>query len=132
MTIEEKLKEYILTNYKSIRRFTTENDIPYSTVDNIIKRGIANSSGTNIVKVCRALNISADALAEGRIAERQEAPERSQAVPFSKVVAWLTHELDDPSLFVLDGAPVTQEEAEIMRNSIEASFELIKKKRGKK
>ena len=37
MTIEEKLKEYILVKYKSIREFTLSAGIPYSTVDAILK-----------------------------------------------------------------------------------------------
>ena len=44
MTIEEKLREYILTYYKSIREFTQKAEIPYSTMDGILKRGIANGN----------------------------------------------------------------------------------------
>lgn len=64
---EKKLKELILSRYKSIREFTLEIDIPYTTLDSIFKRGIGNSSVSNVLKVCNALHISADALAEGRI-----------------------------------------------------------------
>ena len=44
MNIEERLKQLILSKYKSIRAFTKEVNIPYSTVDTMLKRGI---SGTN-------------------------------------------------------------------------------------
>lgn len=67
MTIEEKLKNLILTKYRSIREFTQIIDMPYSTFSTIISRGIENSSVTNIIKICKALGISADALADGRI-----------------------------------------------------------------
>lgn len=66
-SIEEKLKEYMLTKYKSIREFAINIDMPYSTIDSIFKRGIANASVTNINKICKSLNISADMLAEGEI-----------------------------------------------------------------
>lgn len=68
MTIEEKLKNLILTKYRSIREFTQIIDMPYSTFSTIISRGIDNSSVTNIIRICKALGISADALADGRIA----------------------------------------------------------------
>lgn len=67
MTKEEQLKAFILTKYKSLREFTQEFDIPYSTMSTILKRGIDNSNVTNIIKICQALNISADELAEGKI-----------------------------------------------------------------
>lgn len=67
MTIEEKLKQYIELKYKNLREFSLQNNIPYSTMYAIIVRGVKNSSLTNILKVCAALKISADALAQGEI-----------------------------------------------------------------
>ena len=67
MTIEEKLKDYILKKYNSMREFTIAIDLPYSTMATILKRGIANSNVNNIIKICQALGISADELAAGNI-----------------------------------------------------------------
>lgn len=67
MTIEDKLKDLILSRYRSIREFTQAIDMPYSTFDTILKRGIDNSSVTNVIKICKELAISADALAAGKI-----------------------------------------------------------------
>ncbi len=67
MIIEEKLKSFILERHKSIREFCLLIDIPYTTLDSIFKRGIGNSSLTNVIKVCRGLNISVDDLADGKI-----------------------------------------------------------------
>ena len=67
MTAEERLKEFILTKYKSVREFTMETGIPYSTMATILKRGIPNSGVTNIIRICKALDISADELAKGNI-----------------------------------------------------------------
>lgn len=67
MTIEDKLKDLILSRYRSIREFTQVIDMPYSTFDTILKRGIDNSSVTNVIKICKELAISADALAAGKI-----------------------------------------------------------------
>jgi hypothetical protein len=67
MTIEEKLKDLILMRYYSIRDFTNSIDLPYTTLDSMFRRGIENSSVTNVLKVCKALGISMDALADGEI-----------------------------------------------------------------
>ena len=67
MTIEQKLKDLILKRYHSIREFTIAIDIPYTTMDSIFRRGIGNSSVTNVIKICKALRISVDALADGEI-----------------------------------------------------------------
>lgn len=66
-TIEDKLKDFILCNYKSIRQFSLEVNMPYSTIDTIFKRGVANASISSIIKICTALGISADMLAQGEI-----------------------------------------------------------------
>ena len=50
MTIEKKLKDLILSRYHSIREFTIQHDIPYTTMDSIFRRGIGNSSVTNVKK----------------------------------------------------------------------------------
>lgn len=66
-TIEESLKDLILNRYKSIREFTCEIDMPYSTMDTILKRGLNRASIGNVIKICHALDISTDELANGRI-----------------------------------------------------------------
>lgn len=67
MSIESKLKDMILERYHSIREFSNTVDMPYTTIDSILKRGIANSSVSNIISICKELQISADALADGDI-----------------------------------------------------------------
>lgn len=62
--IEEKIKKIILDKYGSIRQFALKIDIPYTTIDSILKRGIDNSNVGNVIKMCKALNISVDKLIE--------------------------------------------------------------------
>lgn len=64
---EDLLKEVILDKYKSIREFTQEIDMPYSTVDTILKRGIRKSNVDNLIRMCEDLEISAYALVQGYI-----------------------------------------------------------------
>ena len=70
MTIERKLKELIKEQYGSVSEICRQVGMPVTTLDTILKRGIANSNITNIIKITNALNISADALAEGRIEKK--------------------------------------------------------------
>ena len=67
MTTEQKLKNLILSHYKSVREFTMKYEIPYSTVASIFTRGINKASITTVITVCQALGISADELVKGNI-----------------------------------------------------------------
>jgi len=65
--VTERLKGLVLSRYKSIRDFSISINMPYSTIDNIFKRGIDKASINNIISICQALGISTDRLAEGQI-----------------------------------------------------------------
>ena len=67
MGVERELKELILSKYKSLREFSAIIDIPYTTLDSILKRGVNKAGITNIIKICSHFNISVDKLAEGKI-----------------------------------------------------------------
>ena len=64
--LENKLKEMIIDKFGSIRQFSLKIDIPYTTVDSILKRGIDNSNVGNVIKMCKALNISIDNLLDNK------------------------------------------------------------------
>lgn len=70
MPVEQELKNLILQKYRSVRAFSEQTSIPYSTIDSIFKRGIENSSVSSIIKICRVLGIDAGALGDGRIESR--------------------------------------------------------------
>ena len=74
MTIEKKLKNYILSRYKSVLEFTQAINMPYSTFATILTRGVDNASVLNIIKICQGLGISADALADGEIVPLSRMP----------------------------------------------------------
>lgn len=64
--LENKLKDLIIDKYGSVRQFSLKIDIPYTTVDSILKRGIDNSNVGNVIKMCKALNISIDSLLDSK------------------------------------------------------------------
>lgn len=64
--LEEKIKKIIIEKYGSIRQFSIKINIPYTTVDTILKRGIDNSNVGNVIKMCKALNLSIDNLIDNK------------------------------------------------------------------
>ena len=60
--MEEQIKKMIIENYGSMRSFSDKIGLPNSTVVSILERGIKNSNITNVIKMCKALNISVDKL----------------------------------------------------------------------
>lgn len=71
MSVEEELKELIISRYKSLRQFSIEIDLPYTTLSGMLERGIRNAGIQKVIKICQALAIDTDALADGRIEERK-------------------------------------------------------------
>ena len=130
MTTEEKLKDLILRRYHSIREFTIAIDIPYTTMDSIFRRGIGNSSVTNVIKICKALGISADALADGEIVPVKE----RKSVPINDMIE-IKEILDDTrdllthnGFITLDGKPLSKAGIESIIDAMDIGVEMAKKK----
>lgn len=65
--LESKLKEIIIERYGSLKKFTEIIHMPWTTLDSILKRGIANSNISNILKITNELKIDTEKLAAGEI-----------------------------------------------------------------
>lgn len=129
MTIEEKLKDYILSNYKSIREFVQIADIPYTTMDGILKRGIGNASIGNVLKICKALKISADELGNGKIVPFTE--KNNSSIDLRNYVNYVRNNLLDFKASI-DGKELTIDEYHVVLDGIELSIEMIKRNRKRK
>ena len=70
--LEQKLKDYIIERYGSLNKFTDVIDMPWTTLDSILKRGVAKSNISNIIKITEELNLDADKLAKGQIIRKYE------------------------------------------------------------
>lgn len=138
MTKEEKLKKYILERYKSIREFTIAIDMPYSTLDGVLKRGIDNSSVGVIFRICKALNISPDALAEGEIVTKpldyrvviDGMPldiEIKEPKDVDQILEDTKKRLLAYTNLMLEGKKVKKEEINTIVNGIDISLEMVKK-----
>ena len=132
MTIEEKLKELILKRYHSIREFTITVEIPYTTIDSILKRGIGNSSVSNVIKICKALGISADELADGRItpiSRKVKTPVNfSDYIEIKEILSDTKERLTHSGELTLDGKPISKDGVESIIDALEVGVEIAKKR----
>jgi len=69
MTLQEQLKTVILAQNKNLRTFCTKENIPHSTIRNILERpnGIGNSGVDTILKICNALNLDVESIPTGTL-----------------------------------------------------------------
>lgn len=123
MGIEDELKRLILSKYKSMADFAEETGIKYQTVMSIFSRGIGNANVQNIIKICRVLGLSTDELAEGKIVFINPAANPNTAAFAAESF------LQQLRQATLDGEPLTESEQQYIRDIVEISFEMIKRKR---
>ena len=129
MTIENKLKRYIMTRYSSLREFTIKSNIPYSTVNAILKRGIANSSLSNVSKICKALNISLDELEHNRIVPLDNSDTPEEPVELNNMVQLYKFKLQKLENITLDDIPLTDNEKYFVIDNLDILIEQIRKRR---
>lgn len=68
--IENQLKAMICERFNSVKEFASAIELPYTTVDSILKRGVDKANVINIIKICTKLGIDVDALASGNIQKK--------------------------------------------------------------
>lgn len=66
-TAENHIKELIINRYGSLKKFCELIDMPWTTLDSILKRGFANSNITNVMKISHELKVDTESLASGKI-----------------------------------------------------------------
>jgi hypothetical protein len=128
MTTEEKLKDFILVRYHSIREFTIAIDIPYTTLDSIFRRGIGNSGVNNVIKICKALGISTDALADGEIIPINYNNVESKKTDVLEILDDVKDILTDSDNLTLAGAPINKAGIDSIIDTLEIGIEMAKKK----
>lgn len=65
--IENKIKELIIERYGSVKQFSSKIQVPYTTIDTILKRGLLKSNVLNVIKICKELDIDVNELANGKV-----------------------------------------------------------------
>lgn len=127
MTIEDKLKSYILARYKSVREFSIEADIPQSTIASIFSRGLDGAKISSVIKLCKALNLSVDALADGELVEKIHVVE-DKPVEVKRIIEDTKLKLKSNSYLMIDGKEVDQDSIESMIEALDIGYEMTKRK----
>lgn len=124
MELEKILTEQMIAKSGSVQAFARESGIKYTTLLSMLKRGVHNANIDNVIALCNALNISADALAENRIEERDKpsAAENDLAAILENLIIRVQ---TDPAM-TFDGLPVTKWEIGTTKKSIEFMLEVMR------
>ena len=134
MTIEERLKDLVLTRYNSVREFTLVADIPYSTFATMMKRGIMTTHINTILKICATLKISADALADGEIVPLpSEEPEEDiieeKPLDVTDILENARQQLLTHEGLMFNGKPADQESINSILNAMEIGVQMALRNR---
>lgn len=70
--IEQDLKDLILKRYSNLNKFAESIDMPWTTLDGVLKRGVNKANITSLIKICNGLKIDCESLYYGRILPKQE------------------------------------------------------------
>lgn len=133
MIIEEKLKEMILSRFGSVKTFAEACGLPYGTVDTILRRGVHKASITNIIAMCKTLNISTDELAHDRIVSIDKTIElKTDISEVSEMIEYARNNKRTFSHLTIDGIPMTSHELDVLFDGIELTVEILIKNRCRK
>lgn len=122
MTLEEQLKNEILSRYKSIREFAAMTGIPYSTVDSVLKRGIKNSGVGTVIRIFSFLDIDVESISSETLKHintpenAKKSPSTTEAAPGEKVLELFNY-INDILIsmgFIGEGDDITDQQAEII------------------
>lgn len=134
MNIEEKLKELILSRYNSVNEFVKSANIPWATFSSMLKRGINNANLSSIMKICKTLDISADALYKGEIVfNSKETKElenpKSETNEVLEILNETKHRLLHYEGLMFNGQPADQDSINSILNAMEIGIEMVKRKK---
>jgi predicted transcriptional regulator len=127
MTVEDRMKDLIIKQYGTMKNFTDAIGIPNSTFANILRRGVGNANVLTIIKICQALHISTDDLAQGKIVP--VARSEPDPVKIEYIFDELKQTLLNGDNLTIDGKPATAAEIMMLVNMIDATLQTIKKQR---
>ena len=131
MSIEEKLKGLILSRYRSLREFTNVIDMPYQTMDSILKRGVDKASISNIIKICKALDISADELANGNLVPSSLRHSTLEMTEIIDILDFVKVNLLERSDLTIEGTPADDSDLQLLSDGLTITTELLKKRKSR-
>lgn len=122
MTIEQQIKDLIIERSKTVKDFAKEIGMPYGTLDGVLRRGILASGADNVFKLCKALGVSIDSLADGIV-------EETNAERKPKDIAQADEDYLRKCFPTLNGQPMTEKELKELQDDIKKAVYDITKER---
>ncbi len=129
MNIDEQLKALILSRYGTLVEFANRIGMPQPTLTTILKRGIHNTSIGNVLKICKELQISADALARDKIVPVGESSGRLIISDIPKMIQYVRRNIDAYDDLCIDGKELSRDEWIDLLDGAEIVVEMIRKRR---
>lgn len=127
MNVEDRLKDMIIEKYGTMIDFTDKIGIPNSTFANILRRGVKNANVLTIIKICQALGISTDDLAEGRIVPTTRIVPQPQKI--EDIIGNAKQELLNGECLTFDNQPASEDEINDIVLLMDMALELQRRKR---
>lgn len=127
MTVEERLKELIIKQYGTMKDFTDHIGVPNSTFANILRRGVKNANVLTIIKICQALEISTDDLAEGKIVPLKRPESESERI--EDLFEELKQKLLNRGNLTINDEQATEAEIMYFVNTLDAALLISKKQK---
>lgn len=128
MTIEEKLKQMIISEYGSLRQFTIKKNLAYTNVDSILRRGIKNATWTSVKNLCKALGISANELADEKIVPVSE-PSEKKKTDLETMIILSRQNIQQHDDLTINDQVLDQEEIEMLLDALEIGIQIVKRNR---
>ena len=127
MTIEERLQAMMKERYGSVLRFSQAAGLANSTTVGVLQRGVGKSGYQTLSRICDELNISVEALGEGRIVpvyERRAGVDQAENIISSAVTA-----IYDTATVTLGEVPLSDDERRLLADALELALDLVKRGR---
>lgn len=128
MTVEERLKELIIKQYGTMKDFTDHIGVPNSTFANILRRGVKNANVLTIIKICQALGISTDDLAEGKIVPLKRSEEKPERI--EDIFEEAKQKLLNGGKLTINDKPATDADIMFLVNTLDVALQINIKQKG--
>lgn len=136
MTIEDKLKGFIVANYGSVKNFSEYTNVPYQTIVSILLRGIQSGKFGNIQNICNVLGISMDELSKGNIdsypiVSFDNFDPQYRKRDLATIIRQYARFAKREGVMLLDKEPLTEEERTFLLDSLNVIMEIMRHRRKK-
>ena len=130
MTIEDKLKDLIVSKYGTLSNFSKEIDMANSTLATIMKNGIHKANVNNIIKICKSLGISTDELAKNRIVPISDEIDNGFVVrDLMDILEYYKLNMRNYKRYTVSGYQLNKEDAELFLDTMSMILKVIERKK---